>query len=251
MSPMTPMDHAIQLALDGFATFPCNRSKAPTSSHGFQDATTDAAAIGALWQRYRGEPVGVATGPVSDLAVLDIDAKHGEAHEWWTAHRNQLPPTRTIRTRSGGLHLWFRNAPGLRCSASAIAHGVDVRAAGGYVIAWQTDGQPVLRDVALAPWPAWLQTPDITPIQRGTEPPRVPDDRQMAALVRIVATAPESQRNKQLFWAACRVGGMVTSRLLGKSEAEALLVHAAMHAGLPEIEATRTARSGLTTGGNG
>jgi hypothetical protein len=44
---------------------------------------------------------------------------------------------------------------------------------------------------------------------------------------------------------------MVTSRLLAKSEAEAVLVHAAMHAGLPENEARKTASSGLTTGGAG
>ena len=34
-------------------------------------------------------------------------------------------------------------------------------------------------------------------------------------------------------------------------EAEALLVHAATHSGLPEVEARRTTRSGLTTGGAG
>ena len=45
MSPMTPMDHALRLAEDGFATFPCNRSKAPACPHGFRDASTDAAVI--------------------------------------------------------------------------------------------------------------------------------------------------------------------------------------------------------------
>ena len=87
MSPMTPMDCALRLAEDGFATFPCNRSKAPACPHGFRDASTDAAAIRALWQRHHGELVGIATGAVSNLAVLDIDAKHAEAHFWWAAHR--------------------------------------------------------------------------------------------------------------------------------------------------------------------
>jgi hypothetical protein len=251
MSPMTPMDHALQLAEAGFATFPCNRNKAPACPHGFHDASTDADVICALWSRHHGELVGVATDAVSDLAVLDIDAKHADAHVWWAKHRDQLPTTRTIRTRSGGLHLWFRNVPGLRCSVSAIAPGIDVRAAGGYVIAWHAAGLPVLREAVLAPWPEWLRSPGAAAGQRAPEPPRVPDDRQTAALVRFVATAPAMQRNNQLFWAACRMAGMVGSRMMAKSEAEALLVHAAMHAGLPEIEARRTAHSGLAAGGAG
>ena len=251
MSPMTPMDHALRLAEDGFATFPCNRSKAPACPHGFRDASTDAGVIRDLWRRHRGELVGVATGAVSNLAVLDIDAKHAEAHSWWEARRTQLPQTRTIRTRSGGLHLWYRDAPGLRCSVSMIAPGVDVRATGGYVIAWHAAGFPVLRDAPLPPWPEWLSPKQTVAIQRAPEQPRVPDDRQTAALVRFVASAPAKQRNNRLFWAACRMAGMVASRLLAKSEAEAVLVHAAMHAGLSENEARKTANSGLTTGGTG
>jgi hypothetical protein len=243
------MDYALRLAEDGFATFPCNQSKAPACPHGFRDASADPAVIRGLWQRRRGELVGIATGTVSDLAVLDIDAKHPEAHSWWQTHRTQLPQTRTLRTRSGGLHLWFRNAQGLRCSVSMIASGVDVRATGGYVIAWHAAGLPVLRDVPLAPWPDWLSPQQGVAIQRSPEQPRVPDDRQTAALVRFVASSPAKHRNNRLFWAACRMAGMVASRLLAKSEAEAVLVHAAMHAGLSADEARKTANSGLATGG--
>jgi hypothetical protein len=247
---MTPMEHAIRLAAAGFAAFPCRQNKKPACAHGFRDASTNAAAIRALWHQWPGQLVGIATGIISDLAVLDLDAKHLGAHEWWADHRARLPTTRVVRSRSGGLHLWFRHPPGLRCSASAIAPGVDVRAEGGCIIAWHAAGLPVLCQTVLAPWPAWLQAPATAPAQRLAEPPRVPDDRQIAALVRCVATAPESRRNSCLFWAACRMAGMVASRLLAKSEAEALLVHAAIHAGLPEIEARRTTRSGLATGGS-
>jgi hypothetical protein len=248
---MTPIDQALQLAKNGFAGFPCNRSKAPACPRGFKDASADPAAIRVLWLQHPGDLVGIATGAVSDLAVLDIDAKHREAHEWWATHRDRLLPTRTVRTRSGGLHLWYRNAPGLRCSVSGIAPGVDIRADGGYVIAWHCAGLPVLCEATLAPWPEWLRVPERLAVQRDPEPPRVPDDRQTAALVRFAATAPEKERNKRLFWAACRMAGMVASRLLGESEAQQLLVHAAMHAGLSEAEARRTVRSGLATGRTG
>lgn len=150
---------------------------------------------------------------------------------------------------AGRMHLWCRNAPGLRCSAGAVAPGVDIRADGGYVIAWHAAGLPVLWEAPLAPWPEWLRSSRAAPVQRGPEPPRVPDDTQSAALMRVVALAPQSERNNRLFWAACRMAGMVASRLLAESEAEELLVYAAMHAGLPEGEARRTTHSGLTTGG--
>jgi hypothetical protein len=243
------MLHAMQLAEEGFAVFPCHRSKKPACAHGFRDATNDPAQLRALWGVYPGELVGIATGSASNLAVLDIDAKHRTAHEWWAAHRAQLLPTSVLRTRSGGLHLWFRNMPGLRCSVSAIASGVDVRAEGGYVIAWQCAGFPVLVHAPLARWPDWLShagNPRV--VEHFSEPARVPDNKQLAALVRFVATAPEQQRNVRLFWAACRMAGMVNSHYLSESEAEELLVAAAKHAGLPESEARKTARSGLATG---
>jgi hypothetical protein len=246
---MIPVNHAIELAGDGFATFPCLSTKAPASPHGFKDASTDAYVIRALWQRYPGELVGIATGDISNLVVLDMDAKHAQARGWWAANRARLPWTRAVRTRSGGIHLWFLNEPGLRCSVGAIAPGVDVRASGGYIIAWHVAGFPMLREAPLAPWPNWLLAPTPRLSPRINKPPHVPDDKQTAALVRFVALSPEHQRNNRLFWAACRMAEMVTSRLLAARDAEDLLVHAAVHAGLSETESRRTTLSGFATAG--
>ncbi len=190
-----------------------------------------------------------ATGEISNLAVLDIDAKHPSAHEWWAAHREQLPATWTVRTRSGGLHLWFLHAPGLRCSAGMIADGIDVRAEGGYVIAWQCVGLPVLKPVPLAPWPDWLKPPAPKRIHSIVGTQRIPDNKQASGLVRFAALAPEGERNDRLFWAACRMAEMVASGLLAPGQAEALLVCAATYAGLSEDEAIRTTRSAMATAG--
>ena len=136
------LDAALALADQGLAVFPCHADKRPATPHGFKDASAEPEAVRKLWQAFTAPLIGIATGAVSDLAVLDIDAKHAEAREWWLTHRERLPITRTIRTRSGGLHLWFRHAPGLKCSAGVIAPGIDVRADGGYVIAWHAAGLP-------------------------------------------------------------------------------------------------------------
>jgi hypothetical protein len=99
--------------------------------------------------------VGVATGAISDIDVLDIDQKP-EARVWWVQHRDRLPVTRTHRTRSGGLHLIFQHAEGLRCSTSRIAIGVDVKGNGGCCTWWPCINLPVLCDAPVAPWPDWL-----------------------------------------------------------------------------------------------
>ncbi|MCS7325454.1 MAG: primase C-terminal domain-containing protein, partial [Thermoflexales bacterium] len=59
------------------------------------------------------------------------------------------------------------------------------------------------------------------------------------SLVDFVRAAPEGERNSRLFWAACRVA----ERGLALADAEALLLPAALAAGLSEREARATIRS--------
>jgi hypothetical protein len=137
----------------------------------------------------------------------------------------------------------------MRCSAGKIEPGVDVRGDGGYVIWWPISGLPVLRDAPVAPWPEWLLlqllSPQRTPVLRAT----VPDAHALAQLVRLVAGAREGERNDLTYWAACRAGEMVASGLLVTDVAISLIAEAATRAGLPRVEAERTARSGIRTGG--
>jgi hypothetical protein len=191
----------------------------------------------------------VRTGDASGIDVLDLDFKHRQATEWWTAHRDRLPETRVHRTRSGGVHLLFQHAPGMRCSASKIAPGVDVRGDGGYVIWWPILELPVLCDAPLALWPDWLWSQLSSPKRPTASHARVPDNYALARLVRLVAGACEGERNGLTYWAACRVGEMVASGLFDADAAVALIVEAATRTGLPRLEAERTARSGIRTGG--
>jgi hypothetical protein len=135
---------ALALARDGLACFPAFPSKCPSTPHGFYDASKDPAALRALWQQFPGPLVGVRTGAVSGIAVLDLDRKHREATDWWIQNRPRLPSTRVHRTRSGGLHLIFCHADGVRCTTGRIAAGIDTRGDGGYVIWWPAAGLPVL-----------------------------------------------------------------------------------------------------------
>ncbi len=245
------LNDALALASEGVPCFPCASSKRPACPHGFKDASTDPAVLRELWAKHPGELVGVRTGEASSIDVLDIDAKHREGVDWCATHHKQLPLTRVHRTRSGGVHVLFQHARGVRCSAGRIAPGVDVRADGGYIVWWPATGLRVLRTAPLAEWPKWLldqlmsrpQTPSASRIV-------VPDSHALAQLVRRVANAREGERNALAFWAACRAGEMVASGLLDAESAAAVIAEAGVHAGLTRREAERTAQSGVhKTGG--
>jgi hypothetical protein len=101
--------------------------------------------------------VRVPAGEASVLDVLDIDApRHPEAAEWWARRQHRAPATRIHQTRSGGLHVLFRHAGGLRSWAGRPVPGVDGRADGGHVVWWPVDGLPIRSPGPPAPFPRWL-----------------------------------------------------------------------------------------------
>lgn len=262
---MSPLAAALELAAQGYACFPCGPHKRPTCPRGFLRATADAAELRDLWWQYPGVLVGVATGPASQIAVLDVDlGKQESAREWWATHESRLTPTRTHRTRSGGLHLvygdWTDGA--LRCSEGKIAKGIDVRADGGYAIWWPAAGLPVLSDAPIAPWPDDLIEALAAPARTAPLPPLPPPIRlprringdlrprlhRAIGIVRTVVNAAEGERNRVLFWAACRARDMIAAgevdRPAGIQVIEALH-QAALRAGLPSLEAERTIKSAM------
>ena len=173
---MGALEHALALAAGGLPVFPCihapgdkERDKAPACAGGFKAASRDPATIRAMFAHPAAALVGVPTGAASGLDALDLDPRHG-SDAWWEENAECLPPTRAHRTRSGGTHLLFRHHPGLRCSAGAVAPGVDVRADGGYIVWHPAAGFPVLLDRDPAPWPAWLLASQDTRPARLAEP---------------------------------------------------------------------------------
>lgn len=244
---MTPGD-TLQLALNlarnhGWHVFPCREDKAPATPHGFKDASAEPKIIADLWRRYPGPLIGVATGAVSGIGVLDLDAKHDEARAWWAQHKHLIPPTRRYRTRSGGMHSYLLDKSGVGNTQGKIAPGVDTRGNGGYVIHWFAAGLPCLDHATPAPWPKWLvdlvNSPKRPAERRSILHCPVSDDAAVDALIRTVREAGEGERNGKLYWAANRMRERGASR----STVEASLIPAALDAGLPEFEARRTIAS--------
>lgn len=105
-------------------------------------ASNHAARVKNFWTKSRGgypdANIGVATGPGSNLFVLDIDGEEGKrALAALVEQYGDLPPTVTVITQSGGNHYWFAWPEGqnLRNTASSLGSGIDTRGDGGFVIA--------------------------------------------------------------------------------------------------------------------
>ena len=99
--------------------------------------------------------VGIPTGAISGIDALDIDPRHG-GDKWLRANPGRFPVTRTHITQSGGAHLIFKHADGVRNSTGTIAPGIDVRGDGGYIVDWSLSGYSVRYDNEIAPCPDWL-----------------------------------------------------------------------------------------------
>lgn len=240
-------DEACRLAINlarnaGYAVFPCLENKRPACPRGFKSASADPATILRLWWDHPGPLIGIATGTVSQIWVVDVDVKHPEACNWWRTNHHCLLPTRTYETRSGGLHLYYRDGDGIGCSSGRICRGIDTRGDGGYIVFWFAIGLACRDHSPPAPWPDWLcdaLTPPPRPTLAPYRAPAVPAETAIAGIVRRVAEAQEGERNAVLFWAACRL----LERGMYRRNVEALLLPIAINLGLTEVEARRTITS--------
>ena len=128
---------ALQLAERGLAVFPCRpRDKRPATAHGCKDATNDVITIQTWWRENPDCNIGIATGAVSGVFVVDVDGAEAELRRLELQH-GELPRTvEAITGREDGRHLYFRCPSVSVCNtAGKIAEGIDTRGEGGYVLA--------------------------------------------------------------------------------------------------------------------
>lgn len=166
------------------------KAKHPRTPSGSKDATRDPDALRTLFGvLYRNANVGIATGERAGIVVLDVDPRHGGDRalmELETRH-GELPATPASTTGGGGLHFFFKHPGGvIKNSVSKIGAGLDIRGAGGYVVAppsvhvsgqsysWITGRSP--SDLPLALPPSWL----IQEMQGGDDQARAVVSRARA-----------------------------------------------------------------------
>jgi predicted P-loop ATPase len=141
---MSNRDAALALAAAKFRVF-CllPRKKIPALQKWNELATTHLDQVKALFPEVDDgmltaeSNIGIATG--NGLFVLDLDPRHGSAASIadLQVEHGKLPMTRTVRTPSGGQHLYFKVPAGqvVRNSSGKVGAGLDIRGDGGYVVA--------------------------------------------------------------------------------------------------------------------
>lgn len=143
--------------------------KHPTTPNGLKNATLKRDWIEAWWRKWPWANVGIVTGELSGLVVVDIDPRHGgdDAMDDLLVKHGSIAETVEVMTGGGGRHIYFKH-PGfeVRNSAGRIGPGIDVRGDGGYVLAppsshisggkyeWEASSEPSM--VGLAEMPKWL-----------------------------------------------------------------------------------------------
>jgi hypothetical protein len=243
-----------------------------------EQATRDPLVIGRWWGRWPLN-IGIAAGR-SGLHVIDLDAAHGaDPPPRWAGARHgsevlarladqigqPFPSdTYTVRTPSGGFHLYFRVPPGLelRNTVARLGWRVDSRGSGGYVIAAESlrraGRYAVTNDVPIAPLPSWLvpllrpplATPD--PSSGWHRDESVSHMRKNAYLRTIhnsVARTPRGRRHHVLVRAAFTLGRLVAGGDLTVEDARDCLYNATAHwRGAPSIKDINTIEDGLRAG---
>lgn len=301
------LDHALDYARRGLPVFPCDpatkRPLAPRDKDGtgqpipktggFYKASTDEITVREMWERYPNAMIGVAMGPQAGVFALDPDApKEPGTPDGLAAWRTLAdahgyrPHTHTHLSPRGGCHLLFAYPSGVEITNSPgrLPPGIDVRGAGGYVIAppsRTSDGREYRLEEPEHAFhfeeaPAFLlellkkaEAPQREQVERPrSEASRAGGDSRSAERARdlsdrYVATAVEREcdgitgaaaggRNNALNRAAFSLGTIVGAGRLDAGEATRVLLSAAATCGLVKDDGQhavlRTIESGLTSG---
>ncbi len=249
-------DAARGYARAGVPVLPCvPGGKQPLTARGFRDATTDVAQISSWWRDRPDANIAIPTGVASGVDVVDIDLHDGTTGfpAFERARRAGLVThwAWTVRTPSGGLHVYFPHASGVEQRSWTTPAHIDFRGDGGYVLCppsrlFIAPTRPASYDLAVVavrePRPVnaaalreFLSPPKPTPPGRSAPT----GSSRPEFLAAWVAARPMGTRNDGLFWAACEMvrRGYDYASTLGA------LGPAALHAGLGEREINTTVHS--------
>lgn len=244
------------LAAARVPVFPCLvEGKRPLTRRGFLDASSDPEQVAAWWSRTPDANIGIPTGAASGVVVADVDV-HGP-HDGRAAFERASEAGLVdgagllVRTPTGGAHVYFPATQGReQRSWQAADVGVDFRGDGGYIIAPPSqriiDGHVKRYEVADIAAHS-VGTVDAARLRDFLDPRPVAPSRASSGSMDVdaerlaawVAGRGEGERNRGLFWAACRLAEN------GVSATDALdaLGSAAHSAGLGDREITTTVRS--------
>ena len=120
---------ALKYAAQSYSLIPIGKDKKPLvkwQEYQIRRATEEE--INQWFIQWPDMNIGIVTGKISNLVVIDIDPRHGGSDEQFKAI---LTPH--CRTGGGGWHYYFSYTDGVKNKAG-LWNGIDIRGDGGYVI---------------------------------------------------------------------------------------------------------------------
>lgn len=133
------LHHALELAAWGMSIHPLRpREKLPLLKGWQEKASAEPDRIETYWAEYPNANIGVCTGAVSNIFVLDVDGDEGlQSLSALEKRHGTLPLTLEADTGSGGKHYYFKwpREMDIRNSVKQLGAGLDIRGNGGYVVA--------------------------------------------------------------------------------------------------------------------
>ncbi|MFC6697254.1 bifunctional DNA primase/polymerase [Nocardioides daphniae] len=219
------------LASRDIPVFPCVAGgKQPLTRHGFHDASADLATVHEWWSRWPDANIGMPTGIASGVDVVDIDVHAGgngfDSFERARGEGLAEGWAWLVRTPSGGVHASYLRDTSADAAATSLteqrswqapSRHIDFRGDGGYVVVPPSrttagaDEAGRYRLLAVSQHP--ISPVDAAALRAFLEPPRADLPSPAAAqlltrpdrLAAQVERLQQGERNRGLFWAACRM----------------------------------------------
>lgn len=230
------------------ATLTHDKRKVPVKDFKWKENCTDDMTIINSWNTQYPQLKfhGVPTGPTNNILVLDVDVKDDG---FKSLEKYHVPLTMSQPTLSGGRHYVFQypNDGQVYGNRVKFDNGLDIRGEGGYIIHYGLDATPI------APAPDWLKAQALTQVKEidYSKSVMVSSDIANATLNEAcenILNAPEGESNNVLNVEAYRVGQLVASNSLDRTQAYNELFKAAKSRGKQDYEAKATINSGIEGG---
>lgn len=214
------LDAALYYASLGWSVIPIRaKDKKPSIKwEKYQNERAGAEQIRAWWKKWPAANVGIVTGAISGIIVLDVDGEDGRQ----SLVNKELPPTTCSVTGSGGAHYIFKH-PGteVRNFARRLP-GLDLRGDGGYIVAPPSvHPNGGIYEWGLPPemeqphWlPSWIK--ELLGVKSSGDSPRVDPGKVLAGI-------PEGSRDTEIF----KYAASLRARGMKREEAEILILQAA------------------------
>lgn len=130
------LDQAIKYLEIGFSVIPIRHGdKKPLIKwEEYQKRKATIAELISWWTTYPNANIGIVTGEISNLFVVDVDTEEGNENLNALGFESIITPT--VKTPRGGQHLYFRYPQGSNITIGAgKIKGTDFRGNGGFVVA--------------------------------------------------------------------------------------------------------------------